>query len=67
MLSSGTAAFMRGSGTAALTWALVVVALLATAQSANEFRVLTGSCNTNGTCVRSPGYPWGFSGGKDAA
>ena len=47
---------MRGSGTAALTWALVVVALLATAHSAN------------GTCIRSPGYPnplW--DGKKDAA
>jgi hypothetical protein len=58
---------MRGSGTAALTWALVVVALLATAHSANEFRVLTGSCDTNGTCIRSPGYPSSFTGGKDAA
>ena len=67
MRSSGTAAFMRGSGTAALTWALVVVALLATAHSANEFRVLTGSCDTNGTCIRSPGYPSSFTGGKDAA
>jgi hypothetical protein len=39
--------------------ALVLVALLAAADAANEFLMLTGPCEVrnNGSCVSSPGYP----------